>query len=125
MEGATCGGVVAQAYGHHGQLVAPVTALYLQFGVDRWARFGIDGGHFHWRETAAPEAIASDGSGHSYPLVEVEATRAIRGHRIQRVSFEREPPDGGRLSIELAGVGVLRLVNANDLSRIEFTPGAI
>jgi hypothetical protein len=125
VEGATCGTVLAQAYGYHGELVAPVTVLYLQFAPARWARFGIDGGEFHWRETAAPEAIEPDGSGHVYPLVELDASGAITGHRIQGVRFTREPPDGARLSIGLADGATLSLVHANDQSHVEFSPAAI
>jgi hypothetical protein len=125
LEGAECGAAFAQAFGYHGQLVAPVTVIYLQFGPQRWARFGIDGGDFHWRETAAPEVIKPDGSGHTYPLVELEATDAIMGRRIQGVSFRREPPGGGCVSIWLANGAVFSLVNTNDESHVEFTPGAI
>ena len=125
LEGATCGAVLAQAYGYEGQLVEPVTVLFLEFGRGRWARFGIDSGHFHWRETSQPEAIEPDGSGHAYPLVTLDGSKVVEGRRLLGITFTREAPDGGRLSIGLAGGAVLILVNANDQSRVEFTIAAI
>ena len=125
LEGATCGAVLAQAYGYHGELVAPVTVLYLEFGLGRWARFGIDGGHFHWRETARPEAIEADGSGHVYPLVNADSSKLIEGRQLRSITFKPEPPDGGRVSIGLADGAMLTLLNANDQSRVEFTRAAI
>jgi hypothetical protein len=99
--------------------------LFLEFAAHRWARFGIDGGDFHWRETAAPEVIAPSGDGDSYPLVELATHLGIRGQRIQRVSFQRETSaagQGGRVSVELESGAVLMLVNANDESQVAFAP---
>jgi len=117
--GATCKALVGQAYGYHGRLVDPIQVVYLQFGHERWARFGIDGGDFHWRETTGPEPIEADGSGHAYVLFEVDGAGVVDGRRIERVAFTFEPPDGGRLTIELAGGAVLVMVNADDYTRVE------
>lgn len=115
--GTRCGGLLAQAYVFHGELVDSVTLVYLQFATDRWARIGIDGGHFHWRETAMPETIPSDG-GHSYPLVDLGAEFPIRGRRIRDVRLIAEPEDGATLAISFVEGGVLSLVNANDHTRL-------
>jgi hypothetical protein len=112
----------------NGELATPVTVLFLEFATHRWARFGIDGGDFHWRETAAPEVIATSGNGDSYSLVELAANMGIRGQRIQRASFRRElhaGGPGGRVSVELESGAVLMLVNTNDQSHVEFKPAAI
>lgn len=125
VEGAVCAGLVAQAYGYNGELVSPTTVLFLAFAPARWARFGIDGGHFHWRETASLEPIPGDGSGNTYPLVDLASRFPVVGQRIATVVFAHEAPDEAMLRLTCDGGGVLTVVNHGDQTFVKYLAPAV
>ena len=120
LQGAICKRVVVQAYAYHGELVADVTVVYIQFGPERWARFGIDAGHFHWRETRELEAIAGDGQGNAYPLVDFAPGRSVSGRAIEDVSLTSVSPNVTTLCLSLGDSGAVCLINQGDSSHLEF-----
>lgn len=120
VEGAICSGLVAQAHGY-GHSMSPVTVLFVGLGPGKWARVGIDAGHFHWRETSAVESIDAQ-DGHTYPVVDLAPTIPVIGREIEAVRLEPDPR-GATLSFDFGDRGTLRLINRNDETVVQLAPG--
>jgi hypothetical protein len=116
--GARCLAIYAQGHVHRGEMTTAAGVLFLQFAPARWARFGIDAGHFHWREVASVEPIPSTASD-AYPLTDVGTGARLNGRRIASVQLRTMPPMGAVIEVAFTEGGKLALVNADDVSRVE------
>jgi hypothetical protein len=122
-----CSALLAQTYVRDGGLITAANVLFLQLAPARWVRFFFDSGEFFWREVPAPDVIdaAIAAPGDAYPLVDLAYARPIAGHRVEQVRFQ--DVSVGELRLELgfdSGVRIA-LVNADDLSHVEFNEAAI
>ena len=124
--GATCSRLVVQEAWYRGELVEPANLLFLQVDGSRWIRCFIDAGFFGWRAAEAPVQISAAEAApeFEYPLVDLTARLRAIGSQVRDVTLTERPLSGADLEICFDGGGVLRLRNADDVTRLEFSPPA-
>ena len=117
-------GLVAQGFAFRDERSPGLTVLYIGFAPERWARVGLDVGHFHWRETTEVEVISTT-EDFAYPLTDLTSSVPILGRRISRVSLSTISDESSRLDFAFDDGSVLSMVDENDESHLFFNGVAV
>lgn len=120
--GAVCLGLVQQAYFFNDKLKESANAIYLKFDEGRFARFGIEGAVFFWRETSWVEMITVAGPNHAYPLTDIGAEYGLVGQRVVSADFGNMSDGTSRLVLTFDSGAQLCLVDEEWSTRLEFFP---
>lgn len=116
--GRPCLAVALQSYTYRGELVDPVNVVFLKFDERRWARFGIDAGHFFWREVTEPD-VPESSEEYQYPLTDVGPSLSpVLNRPIDEVVLSSQGSDRTALLISFVDAPTLALTNSGDRTRL-------
>ena len=111
--GAECLALVVETHSERGDPAAPVHAVFLQLGAERWARFALNGTELQWREIGSPDPELT------YPRASVgQRLDWIRGRHIAGVHLEHVAPDAAGVFISFAEGKTLSLVTIGGRARL-------
>ena len=111
--GVECLGLVVETQSERGDPAAPVHAVFLQVGAQRWARFALDGTEFRWREVTSLEPELT------YPLASVGPLLDwVKGRHVARVHVEHVAPEAAGVFISFAEGRTLSLVSSGGRARL-------